>query len=76
MHDEHKDNFKSAADLPDSSFNQMVDTIRDNADKMLKQVARLGGLGSALRQGHGKTLRGQLLEIGSIYRVLERRIPE
>lgn len=76
MHDEHKDNFKSAADLPDSSFTRMVDTIRDNAEAMLKQVDRLGGFNSAIRQGHGRTLRGQLLEIGSMYRVLERRIPE
>ena len=76
MHDKHKDNFKSAADLPDNRFNQMVDSIRDNADNMLKQVAWLGGFESAIRQGHGRTLRGQLSEIGSLYRVLERRIPE
>ena len=42
MHDEHKDNFKSTADVPDSSFTRMVDTIRDNAEAMLKQVESVG----------------------------------
>lgn len=67
---------KSAADLPDNRFIQMVETIRDNADAMLTQVKRFGGLEAAVRSGHAATLQGQLQEISSTSRVLERRMPK
>ena len=65
---------RTALALPDQAFERLVGSIGDNARAMELQVKRLGGISSAMQQGHGTTLRGQLAEIGSSLRVLQRRL--
>ena len=65
---------RTALALPDPAFNRLVGGIGDTARQMELQVQRLGGIASAIQQGHGDTLRGQIAEIASSIRVLQRRL--
>jgi len=68
------DRRKEALALPDPAFHRLIGNIGDTARAIELQVDRLGGIDSAMRQGHGETLKGQLAEIGSSLRVLTRRL--
>jgi ribosomal protein S17E len=75
--EENKDVVKdkqAALPLENARFVQMVENMIENAQGMLKQVERLGGIEAALTRGHGATLQGQLREIDSVVRVLQRRL--
>ena len=61
-------------ELPDNRFDMMLENIAKNVEAMQKQVARLGGYGAAMQQGHGSTLKQQLTEIESVCRTLGRRM--
>lgn len=66
--------FRTAADLTDPAWDRLINGIADTAMAMKNQVERFGGITVALREGHGSTLEGQLNELASTVRVLQRRL--
>lgn len=64
----------TAANIPNSAWDRTIDSIIQYGNDMKKQVERLGGIANALEQGHGQTLQGQLGELASVVRTLQRRL--
>ena len=64
----------SSVAIQDPAFERMMGSIEENAHAIRQQVSRLGGIASAMEQGHAETIRGQLNEIGSSLRTLQRRL--
>jgi len=66
---------KTAAEgklAPDQRVDRLLACINETSGKMIRQLARHGGFATAVRVGHLETLQGQLREIDSCKRVLER----
>jgi hypothetical protein len=64
----------AAENISNSAWNRTIDGIIEYGQSMKNQVERLGGIGNALGQGHGETLKVQLTELASIVRTLQRRL--
>lgn len=60
--------------LNQNAFERMLSSIGDTARAIERKVESLGGIESAMRQGHGDTLKGQLYEMGTSLRTLTRRL--
>lgn len=60
--------------LPTVAFNRLLSFIEHHCGAMQRQVERFGGLDKAIERGHLETLIGQLNEISSAVRTLERRL--
>jgi hypothetical protein len=65
---------RTAGELTDPAFERLVSKIEDEAKAMRAQVKRLGGIAQALKEGHKSTLEGQIAEVASSVRVLQRRL--
>jgi len=62
----------TSAAVPDNRVKSLLEKIRDTSTAMLNQLERHGGFGAASQKGHTDTLKGQLGEIDTCKRVLER----
>jgi hypothetical protein len=63
---------KTALNVPDQRVDRLLACIHETSGAMIKQLARHGGFATAVRVGHLDTLEGQLREIDSCKRVLEK----